>query len=252
MRICLTLFLSLCAICLQAQNVDAIFSKANKNYNLGSYKEALKGYDSIVQLGVHSPELYFNMGNAHYKLNRIAPSILSYEKAQLLDPTNEDIQHNLRFAQNMTIDVIEELPPNFIDSFVAGLSGALSLPFWSVLIIVLFALACLSFVAYLQRSRSQQKRRFFALSLLLGILSLSSFGLAWDKQLRDAQQSEAIIFAQTTDFRSEPNLRSEVLVQLHEGTKVIVEGQVEQWVKVRLANGTVGWLTQSDVQRIAF
>ncbi|GIR82020.1 MAG: hypothetical protein CM15mP83_7460 [Flavobacteriaceae bacterium] len=76
----------LCAICLQAQDVDAIFSKANKNYNLGSYKEALKGYDSIVQLGVHSPELYFNMGNAHYKLNRIAPSILNYEKAQLLDP----------------------------------------------------------------------------------------------------------------------------------------------------------------------
>jgi len=28
--------------------------------------------------------------------------------------------------------------------------------------------------------------------------------------------------------------------------------QVEQWVKVRLANGTVGWLTQSDEQRISF
>ena len=231
MRMCLTLFLFLYAICLQAQDVETIFSQANKNYNLGSYEEALKGYDSIVQLGVHSSELYFNMGNAHYKLNRIAPSILNYEKAQLLDPTNEDIQHNLRFAQNMTIDVIEELPANAI---------------------ALFALACFSFVAYVQRSQSQQKRRFFALSLLLGILSLSSFGLALDKQFRDVHQLEAVIFAQTTDFRSEPNLRSEVLVQLHEGTKVIVEDQVEQWVKVRLANGTVGWLTQSDVQRIAF
>ena len=158
----------------------------------------------------------------------------------------------MRFAQNMTIDVIEELPANAIDSFVAGLSGAFSLPFWSVLIIALFALACFSFVAYVQRSQSQQKRRFFALSLLLGILSLSSFGLALDKQFRDVHQLEAVIFAQTTDFRSEPNLRSEVLVQLHEGTKVIVEDQVEQWVKVRLANGTVGWLTQSDVKRIAF
>ncbi|GIR82019.1 MAG: hypothetical protein CM15mP83_7450 [Flavobacteriaceae bacterium] len=57
----------------------------------------------------------------------------------------------------MTIDVIEELPANAIDSFVAGLSGALSLPFWSVLIIALFALACLSFVAYVSavdRNRS--------------------------------------------------------------------------------------------------
>ena len=193
MRMCLTLFLFLYAICLQAQDVETIFSQANKNYNLGSYEEALKGYDSIVQLGVHSSELYFNMGNAHYKLNRIAPSILNYEKAQLLDPTNEDIQHNLRFAQNMTIDVIEELPANAIDSVVAGLSGAFSLPFWSVLIIALFALACFSFVAYVQRSQSQQKRRFFALSLLLGILSLSSFGLALDKQFRDVHQLLSLI-----------------------------------------------------------
>ena len=88
------IFLSLLALQLHAQNPDSIFSRANKNYNLGSYEQALEGYDSIVQIGLHSSELYFNMGNAHYKLNRIAPSILNYEKAHLLDPTNEDIQHN--------------------------------------------------------------------------------------------------------------------------------------------------------------
>lgn len=236
----------------QAQNPDAIFSRANKNYNLGSYEQALAGYDSIVQLGLHSSELYFNMGNAHYKLNRIAPSILNYEKAQLLDPTNEDIQHNLRFAQNMTIDIIEELPPNAFDVFIKSLSGAFSLPLWSRLVIGLLGLACLAFAVYLQSRQSRTKRQFFVLSLLLAMLSMISFGLALDRQAQDAQQSEAIIFAQTTDFHSEPNLRSEILVQLHEGTKVRVEDQVEQWVKVRLANGTVGWLTQSDVQRIAF
>ena len=252
MRILWVFTLFLFVAYLQAQDPDAIFSQANKNYNLGSYEEALEGYDSIVQLGVHSPELYFNMGNAHYKLNRIAPSILNYEKALLLDPTNEDIQHNLRFAQNMTIDVIEELPANAFDAIFRRLSGAFSLPLWSGLVICFLALACLSFAGYVQSRISRQKRRLFALSLLLGTFSLIGFGLAWDKQIRDAQQSEAVIFTQTTDFRSEPNLRSEVLVQLHEGTKVSIEDQVEQWVKVRLANGTVGWLNQGDVQRIAF
>ena len=246
------IFLSLFALQLQAQNPDSIFSRANKNYNLGSYEQALQGYDSIVQLGLHSSELYFNMGNAHYKLNRIAPSILNYKKAHLLDPTNEDIDHNLRFAQNMTIDVIEELPPNVFDAFIKSLSGAFSLPLWSGLVIGLLTLACLVFAGYLQSRQSRQKRRFFVLSLFLTLLSVSSFGLALDRQARDALQPEAIIFAQTTDFRSEPNLRSEILVQLHEGTKVRIEDQVEQWVKVRLANGTVGWLTQSDVQHIAF
>ena len=152
----------------------------------------------------------------------------------------------------MTIDVIEELPPNAFDAFINSLSGAFSLPLWSGLVIGLLALACLAFAVYWQSRQSRQKRRFFVVSLLLVVLSVSSFGLALDKQARDAQQSEAIIFAQTTDFRSEPNLRSEILVQLHEGTKVRVEDQVEQWVKVRLANGTVGWLNQNDVQHIAF
>ena len=245
-------FLFLLALQLQAQNPDSIFSRANKNYNLGSYEQALECYDSIVQLGLHSSELYFNMANAHYKLNRIAPSILNYEKAHLLDPTNEDIQHNLRFAENMTIDVIEELPPNALDALINNLSGVFSLTFWSGLVIGLLALACLAFVFYLQSRKSLQKRKFFVLSLLLALLSVSSFGLALDRQARDTEQSDAIIFAKMTDFRSEPNLRSEILVQLHEGTKVRVEDQVEQWIKVRLANGTVGWLTQNDVQRIAF
>ena len=246
------IFLSLLALQLQAQNPDSIFSRANKNYNLGSYEQALAGYDSIVQLGLHSSELYFNMGNAHYKLNRIAPSILNYEKAHLLDPTNEDIQHNLRFAQNMTIDVIEELPPNAFDALINNLSGAFSLPMWCGLVIGLFALACLAFALYLKSTQSRQKRQSFVLSLMLTLMSVSSFGLALDRQARDAQQSEAIIFAQTTDFRSEPNLRSEILAQLHEGTKVRVENQVEQWLEVRLANGTIGWLNQNDVKRIRF
>ena len=192
------------------------------------------------------------MGNAHYKLNQIAPSILNYEKAHLLDPTSEDIQHNMRFAQNMTIDVIEKLPPNVFNEFINSLSDAFSLPLWSGLIIGLLALACLAFAGYLQSRQSWQKRRFFVLSLFLVVLSLISFGLAFDRQTQDAQQSEAIIFTETTDLRSEPNLRSEILVQLHEGTKIRVEDKVEQWVKVRLANGTVGWLTQSHVQPISF
>ena len=47
------IFLSLLALQLQAQNPDSIFSRA-KNYNLNSYEQALQGYDSIVQLGLHS------------------------------------------------------------------------------------------------------------------------------------------------------------------------------------------------------
>ena len=48
------IFLFLIVLQLQAQTPESIFSRANKNYNLGSYEQALVGYDSIVQLGLHS------------------------------------------------------------------------------------------------------------------------------------------------------------------------------------------------------
>ena len=106
------------------------------------------------------------MGNAHYKLNRIAPSILNYEKAHLLDPTNEDIQHNLRFAQNMTIDVIEELPPNAFDAFINRLSVRFP-PIVEWIGDWVIGIGVFGIAVYLQSRQSRQKRQFFVLSLLL-------------------------------------------------------------------------------------
>lgn len=54
-------------------------------------------------------ELYYNLGNAYYKLNKIAPAIYNYEKALLLNPNDVASKNNLRFAQNMTIDEIKPM-----------------------------------------------------------------------------------------------------------------------------------------------
>ena len=51
------------------------FEEANACYNDGDYQEAIDIYTSILEEGQHSAELYYNIGNAHYKLNNVAPSI---------------------------------------------------------------------------------------------------------------------------------------------------------------------------------
>ena len=89
---------------------DQRFEEANALYNDGKYAEAIDIYESILDSDVHSAELYFNLGNANYKLSNIAPSIFYFEKALQLNPSNEDIKNNLAFAQNMTIDAIEKVP----------------------------------------------------------------------------------------------------------------------------------------------
>jgi SH3-like domain-containing protein len=47
-------------------------------------------------------------------------------------------------------------------------------------------------------------------------------------------------------------MRSEVLLTIHEGAKVFILESVEDWIKIRLQNGSIGWIPRSSIQRISF
>ncbi|HEU4495424.1 MAG TPA: tetratricopeptide repeat protein, partial [Flavobacterium sp.] len=110
----------------QAFQAQDAFDKANELYRKDKFQDAAKEYETILKSGKHSPELYFNLGNAYYKLNKTAPSIYNYEKALQLDPGYEDARNNLQFAQNMTIDDIKPVEKagygKVLDDFVASRS----------------------------------------------------------------------------------------------------------------------------------
>ena len=82
-----------------AQDEQKIFESANEMYKQQNYEKAIEIYKNIESLELVSSELYFNLGNAHYKLNEVGPAIFYYEKALQLDPDNEDVKNNLVFAQ---------------------------------------------------------------------------------------------------------------------------------------------------------
>ena len=69
------------SLVVNAQTSDELFSKANNLYQNGKYSEAIKLYTSIEKQGLKSDDLFFNLGNCYYKLNKVAPSIYYYEKA---------------------------------------------------------------------------------------------------------------------------------------------------------------------------
>ena len=107
MKTILYIFIFLLSTLTFAQN-DKLFEQANTFYNNGKYTEAIDSYEKIIESGQHSAELYYNIANAHYKLNNIAPSIYYYEKALQLAPNDSEIKNNIVFARNMTIDAIDK------------------------------------------------------------------------------------------------------------------------------------------------
>ena len=125
------LLLSLLSFSFGFSQNKVLFNEATEFYNNGEYSAAIENYEQIIENGEHSASLYFNLGNCYYKLNSIGPSIYYYEKALLLSPNNKEIQNNLRFAQNMRLDAIEEMPKTELSRIYNVIVGMFSSDQWA-------------------------------------------------------------------------------------------------------------------------
>ena len=227
---------------------EALFEKGIDAYNEGRYSEAISYYETILKNKEHSAALYFNLGNCYYKMNRIAPSIYYYEKALLLDPNDPDIQNNLAFARQMTLDAIEEMPETGLAKAYKGTAGALTYEQWGILSIVFVCLGILGYIIYFLVRYSTHKRVALVSSLVLMILGFVFVAFAYVGQQNYRDDQPAIIFTDAITVRSEPNRRSEPVFELHEGTKVQVLDALDEWNKIQLANGQEGWLPESEIR----
>ena len=82
--LCTLLCLTLCLNAgLLAQEASVRFSDANESYRAGNYGDAVRTYEALVANGFESAALYYNLGNAYYKLENIPAAVLNYERAKI-------------------------------------------------------------------------------------------------------------------------------------------------------------------------
>lgn len=236
-----------CSIPVIAQN-QALFEKGNTAYNEGNYNDAIGNYEAILNSGVTSAELYFNLANAYYKLNQVAPSVYYYEKALQLDPNDKEILNNLEYARNMAIDDIEEVEKGGLTKIVNDVISVLSYNGWAKTAIACSALFAVLFLLYYFSVGTRFKRLYFTFSMIFLVLGIVSVGFAFQQESYIESSNFAVVFAEEAPVRSEPNLRSDELFLLHEGTKLEVLETFQDWVKLELANGAVGWIDKNDVR----
>jgi len=232
-----------------AQN-DAAFQKGNELYNAGKYLEAIEQYQTIIESGNHSAELYYNIANANYKLNKVAPTVYYYEKALQLAPNDADIQSNLAFAQNMTIDAIDILPEAGFSKILNGWISKRSYNSWAWIAVICTFIFVLAFITYYFGNRANQKRYFFILSFIALACMILSVVFAFQQKAMDIKDKPAIVFATETQAKTDPNFTSEQVFVIHEGTKVQVLQAFGDWKKIQIANGTEGWIPAEDIKEL--
>ncbi len=124
------------------------FENGNKLYQQGQYEAAAEAYQSVLNGRQESAELYFNLANCYYKLNKVAPAIYNYEKALTLRPGDTEILNNLHFAQKMTIDEIKEVPKVGFAKLLRDFTGLLSYDGWAWMAVGFSTLFLLFFIIF--------------------------------------------------------------------------------------------------------
>jgi tetratricopeptide (TPR) repeat protein len=245
----LSLTILLISTLISAQN-DVLFTQGNDLYNEGKYAEAIDRYTEILDSGNHSEALYFNLANAHYKLNNIAPSIYYYEKAMQLAPNDADIKNNIAFARNMTIDAIDVIPEGVFSKIAKRVINIMSFDYWALFAVISMLLFVILFLGYYFAYSTSKKRLAFVGTLASLFLLLCTLTLAFEKYHLHQKDNPAIVFAQEAKVKGEPNLRSEEAFRLHEGTKVQVLDTIKNWRKIKLTDGKTGWISSDDIKML--
>ena len=229
---------------------ETTFQQGNEYYQQKQYDKAIETYDKLVQSGYEGASLYYNLGNAYYKAGKVGFAILYYEKALKLSPGDDDITHNLSLANLKIIDKVESLPEFFLFRWWEGLLSFFSSSGWTITtyifyLVLIFSIGCYFFVMNPLRQK---------IILISGVIALFLFIvtaiLLTVKLNRELNIKKGIIVENTVNVKISPDSGSNDAFIVHEGLKVALEDKIDDWIKVRLQDGKIGWIPNNDVKVI--
>ena len=229
---------------------ETTFQQGNEYFQQKHYKKAIETYENLVQSGYEGASLYYNLGNAYYRTGQVGYAILYYEKALKLSPGDDDIVHNLSLANLKIIDKVESLPEFFLFQWWEGILSFFSSSGWTIVayifyLALIFSIGCYFFVMNPLRQK---------IILITGVVTLFLFVAAavllTVKLNREFKVKKGIIVENTVNVKISPDSGSNDAFIVHEGLKVALEDKVDNWIKVRLQDGKIGWIPDGDVKII--
>ncbi len=228
---------------------EDLYAKANEVYKAGNYDSAQALYSEIIQNGMISSELFYNLGNTFFKKGNISEAILFYERALRLSPNDEDVRYNLDIANTYITDKITPLDNVFFTKWWESITYAFSVTTWAVMIIILLFISSALISIYFIASHRKIKQLgliggavLFSLSVLVVFVTNSAFNRL--------NAEHAIVFSPTVNVKSEPTLNSTDQFVIHEGLKVEILDTDGDWTRIRLSDGNSGWLQSQSIEHI--
>lgn len=241
------LAIAVVAIAASAGTKEQLFKSANSHYTAGAYDKAIVDYEMVLNAGAASPELYFNLGNAYFRSGQLGKAIMNYIRAQRLDPRDEDVRANLRFARQFAIDKLEiteetiilDYVSRFFDFFTLGEIAGTTLLLYVLLMALILA-------RYLYRWIMTPH------SLLISLIALLVVGVLFTsvKLDRDYLNRTGVILDQQAEVKNGPGSEFASQFTAHAGLTFTIEREESGFYLVDFANRLKGWISVSAVSEI--
>lgn len=231
--------------------VDSLWTAATGFYAAGEWEDALSVFSAIDRLGLESPYLYCNIGDAYFKTADYPHAILYYERALKLDPSCSDARYNLQVVSGLVQDKIDPVPEFILKNWARSVCYTLDSNAWAWLSIVFLAITVAMVLLFLLSGTPAARKTGFSLAVVFVLITVSSFSFSvWQKN--DYMRADgAIVMVPVTSVKSSPSEEvSKDLFILHEGTKVSVLDAVGDWRNIELADGRQGWIHTDDIEVI--
>ena len=211
------------------------FAVANRAYAEGDFGAALRAYERSLADELHANALY-NLGNTCFRLGKLGPAALSYERALVLQPRQPDAVANLRLAREKSGARLFDQPwwEKALVWFAHGTAMAI-------------AIGAAWFFVLTATSLAWRKRRGAAFWLsILGVLTAAGYGGAIYWMTAERGQI-AIVIAERAVVHPEPAEHSKAGESLPGGSQVRVLGESGDWMYCKLPGGQRGWVSASSV-----
>ena len=225
-------------------------AQADSAYQQEQYQQAAKMYEQLLKRG-ESADLYYNLGNAYYRMDDITHAVLAYERALLLSPGDADVRFNLQMARSKTIDKIVPESEMFFVTWYRSLVRLMSVDAWARTALVSLLVAMLLALVYLFVQRIWLRKVGFFGGILFLVVFVAANVFGFQQQHSLLHRTGAIVIRSAVSVKSTPSQNGTDLFILHEGTRVnIIDDSMRGWREIRVADGKSGWVEIKEIEMI--
>jgi tetratricopeptide (TPR) repeat protein len=216
------------------------FDVANRLYSEGKFSDAKQHYESLVRAGNLSANLFYNLGNAEWKLGNLGAAALNYERALRLEPTHPEARANLQFVRNQTGAKVEA-PRWWQRLFVDLKSGT-----YAITAAIAAWLAIFGFAAIALRVRRETGALWLGAiaCILVCVYALSAI------YFLEKNSSLAVVIGKRAEARFAPADTASLSDTLPTGSHVRVLRELGAWTYCELPNDARAWIASSAIERV--